>query len=81
MTQHDKTHKNVPEIKNELYIGRPNIIINPFIRVGFIKFFSDPQTGLFSVKIWKKIQLVVTPLKISLSMIRCPDNQINASFN
>ena len=39
---------------------------NPFAS-GIQKVLLSPITGLFSVK-------------ISLSMIRCPDNQINASF-
>ena len=49
--------------------------LNPFAS-GIKKVLLYPIMGLFSGKIREKI----LPLNISLSMIRCPDNQINASF-
>ena len=53
-----------------------NYFLNPFAS-GIKKVLLYPIMGLFSVKIQKKN---FQPLTISLSMIRCPDNQINASF-
>ena len=54
---------------------QPWHLFNPFAS-GIQKVLLSHITGLFSVKSRKNFY----PLKISLSMIRCPDNQINASF-
>ena len=51
--------------------------LNPFTSGFNIYFFRTPKRDYFQ---WKCLEKNFYPLKISLSMIRCPDNQINASF-